>query len=643
MEERNLYLKTTSVEEAQCKYIAALSGKIKKQAEEIQVEDSLGRITANAVYAKYCSPLYNSAAMDGIAVAAENTRGASERQPQILYAGKDYITVDTGDPVKPPFDAVIMAENILEARELREPLETEQAVEIIASVPAWNNIRPIGEDIVEGEMLLFGQHKIRPIDIGALLSGGIDKVSVFRKPKVGIIPTGTELIEPGIEPEDGDIIDSNTRMFAAMVQEYGGVPRRYPIVMDDFESIRKAVTRAVQENELVLVSAGSSAGTQDYTVHVLRELGEVMIHGVAMKPGKPVILSIVKDKPVIGLPGYPVSAYLAFENFVKPLLSLFTGEQYKTGNAVEAVLSKRLVSSLKHREYVRVKVGKVGNTYVAAPLARGAGAAMSLVRGDGFCVIEKNLEGYEAGERVRVELYKDMEEIEHTTVAIGSHDLILDIISDLMPFLHPGHFLSGTHVGSMGGLMALRRGEAHLAPSHLLDEETGDYNISYVKKIFPDREMALIKGVTRTQGIMVKKGNPLNIQGVEDLVRCRYVNRQRGAGTRVLLDYLLKKKGIDPNTISGYDTEAATHMAVAARVKEGGVDAGMGILSAANAMHLDFIEVGEEEYDFVLEKKNVKLHEIQMFLDVLKSPQFKERISTLGGYGIRNIGKEVYF
>lgn len=639
MGNRSLYLNTTSVEEAWHRYEEALSAKIERQTEDIQVENSLGRITAGAVYARCCSPLYNSAAMDGIAVIAENTRGASERRPKSLYAGKDYITVDTGDPIKPPYDAVIMAEELLVAEDAEQSQESQETVQILASVPAWNHVRPIGEDIVEGELLLFARHTIRPVDIGAMLSGGIVKVSVLKRPRVGIIPTGTEMIEPGEVPKEGNIIDSNTRMFTAMVQEYGGIPKRYAIVGDDLARIRQAVQKAVRENELVLVSAGSSAGTEDYTVQVLRELGKVIVHGVAMKPGKPVILAMVQDKPVIGLPGYPVSAYLAFENFVRPVLGLFTGVQQKTGNGVEAVLSKRLVSSLKHREYVRVKVGKVGGNYVAAPLARGAGAAMSLVRGDGFCVIEKNQEGYEAGERVRVELYKGREEIEHTTVAIGSHDLILDVISDLMPLLHPGHFLSSTHVGSLGGLMALRRGEAHLAPTHLLDEETGTYNISYIRKLFPDREMALIKGVTRIQGIMVKKGNPLQIKGIEDLSRCRYVNRQRGAGTRVLLDYLLKKAGIDPDTIQGYDTEAATHMAAAARVKEGGVDAGMGIQSAANAMQLDFIEVGEEEYDFVLEKKSLANPEIQWFLEILKSPQFKGRVSALGGYGFRDIGK----
>lgn len=633
MEKRNLYLTTTPVEDAWQCYQEALFGRIMRRQEWIAAEDSLGYMTSQAVYAKCCSPLCNSAAMDGIAVIASRTDGASEREPKTLYPEKDYRIVDTGDPVKLPFDAVIMAEDLI---------ETEEGIQIMASVPAWNHIRPVGEDIVEGEMLLPGRHRIRPVDIGALLAGGITGLYVFSRPTVGIIPTGTEIVEPGAFLKEGDIIESNSRMISAMLAECGGTARRYPIVEDDYDKIKASVLKAVKENDVVLVSAGSSAGTEDYTVHILREIGEVFIHGVAMKPGKPVILAAVGDKPVIGLPGYPVSAYLACENFVKPVLGLLSGVQSRTENRIEAVLSKRLYSSLKHREYVRVKVGKVGDVYVAAPLERGAGAAMSLVRADGFCVIEKNSEGCDAGEKVSIALYKDLQEIEHTTVVIGSHDLILDILSDLMPLQYPGHFLSSTHVGSMGGLMALKRGEAHLAPTHLLDEETGIYNVSYIRKLFPDREMVLIKGVKRIQGIIVKKGNPMQIRGIKDLKRCCYVNRQRGAGTRVLLDYLLKKEGISPQSVHGYETEAATHMAVAARVKEGGADAGMGILSAAKEMDLDFIAVGEEEYDFALDRDSLQLPEIQMFLETLQSAAFRERVTELGGYGVGETGRIVY-
>lgn len=630
---RNLYLKTIPVEEAREKYLGRVSDIIKPEHETIPVIKSLGRITGKAVYAKYSSPLFNASAMDGIAVKAEDTSTATEVSPVILTEDQ-FIVVDTGDPIHVPFDAVIMAEDIV---------ETDDGVRITASASPWQHIRPVGEDIVAGEMILPGGHNIRAIDIGVLLSAGILEIEVVKQPHVAIFPTGTEIIEPDEKPEDGSIIESNSRMFENMVNVAGGIGHRFPTIKDDYDEILKQVSEAADKYDMVIINAGSSAGTEDYTVHVLRELGEVIVHGVAVKPGKPVILAIVKGKPVIGLPGYPVSAYIGFENFVLPVLQMMGNRAEKFNETVEAHISKRLVSSLKHKEYVRVKVGKVGDKFVASPLARGAGAAMSLVRADGFCVIEQNSEGVEAGEKVKIELYRTKSEVENTIVIIGSHDLILDVMADMITDKYNNMFISSTHVGSMGGLMALRRGEAHMAPVHLLDEETGRYNISYIRKMF-NEPMALIKGVHRIQGIMVKKGNPLSIKGVKDLAGggVRYVNRQRGAGTRVLFDYRLGQEGVDPDTITGYDREMATHMAVAAAVASDSADAGMGILSAANAMGLDFIEVGPEEYDFAIPVKYLELPHIKAFLEILRSDGFAERIAELGGYDSSGAGEIVY-
>ena len=633
MAKRNLYLSNTPVHEALEKYITALKPIVKPQTETIAVTDALGRITETAVFAKYCSPLFNAAAMDGVAVNSDITKGASEANPVVLKQGEDYVIVDTGDPIRTPCDAVIMAEDLIEMEDGN--------LKIIEPAAPWQHVRPIGEDIVAGEMIIPSRHKIRPIDIGVLLAGGITKISVIKQPTVAIFPTGTEIIEPDQEPKEGDIIESNSRMFEAMAKQNGANPTRFAPIADDYNRLKNAIDRAVDEYDMVIVNAGSSAGTEDFTVHILRELGEVLVHGVAIKPGKPVILAIVKGKPVIGLPGYPVSAYINFENFVIPVLSLMNGEMQAKSNMVEAVVSKRLVSSLKHKEYVRVKVGKVEDKLVASPLARGAGAAMSLVRADGFCVIEQNSEGVEAGETVNVELYRDLDEIDNTVVAIGSHDLILDVIADLMPAEYPGNFLTSTHLGSMGGLMALKRGEAHIAPTHLLNEADGVYNVAYLKKIFRE-PMALIKGVNRIQGIIVEKGNPLGINTVSDLVGKRYINRQRGAGTRVLFDYLLKKEGIETDRIKGYDREGATHMAVAAAIQGGSADAGMGILSAAKALGLDFIPVGNEEYDFAIPVKYLELPHVQKFISVLKSDLFKAKLEELGGYSADNIGKIVY-
>lgn len=630
MGKRNLYLKTIPVEEALNQYMNVLQDLVEPKWETIPVTESLHRITRSAIYAKYCSPLFNSAAMDGIAVISEHTKGASEVTPVELIQGKDFLIVDTGDPVHPPYDAVIMAEDLIETGE-------DNRVRIVEAAAPWQHIRPVGEDIVAGEMILPGHHRIRAIDVGVLLSAGITQIEVAARPRVAIYPTGSEIIEPEETPVEGSIIESNSRMFENLAVEQGTVAERFPVIPDDYEKIKEKILWASQNYDVVIINAGSSAGTEDYTVHVLRELGEVVVHGVAIKPGKPVILAVVNKRPVIGLPGYPVSAYIGFENFVNPVLALLGDTTCKKNPTVSAVISKRLVSSLKHREYIRVKVGKVGEKLVAPPLARGAGAAMSMVRADGFCVIPQNSEGVEAGEEVQVELYRDLSEIENTLVVIGSHDLILDVIADQMPQIHRNMYLSSTHVGSMGGLMALRRHEAHLAPTHLLDEKTGVYNISYLKRLFTE-PMVLIKGVGRIQGLMVKKGNPLQIKGIQDLTRYRFVNRQRGAGTRVLLDYLLKKEKISSQDIHGYDFEAATHMAVAAQVAGEGADVGMGVLSAAKAMDLDFLPVGKESYDFALYKEDLQMPLIQAFLEILKSDSFHEKLKELGGYSWEEAG-----
>ncbi|MCL2276817.1 MAG: molybdopterin biosynthesis protein [Treponema sp.] len=660
MAERNLYLSNIPAEDALNKFFSSLEGCLAPKFEIIQTGNSLDRVTSRAIYARLSSPMYNAAAMDGIAVKASATIGARESSPLVLKAGKDFIIIDTGDPVYHPFDAVIMAEDLIQT-------ENSDDVKILESARAWQHIRPIGEDITAGEMIIPSRHKIRPIDIGVLFSGGITSLEVFSKPKAAIFPTGTEIIDiSGINDsdinnnsllKDGAVIESNTRMFEALIIQEGGAPVRFAPVPDDRDLLKENILKAADEFDIVIINAGSSAGTEDFTVHVLREIGEVIVHGVAMKPGKPVILAKVNNKPVIGAPGYPVSAYLAYETFVSPVLSVLAGGMEKSVIKTEAVVSRRIVSSLKHREYVRVKAGRVNGRLVVSPLARGAGAAMSLVRADGFCVIEQHSEGIEAGETAEVALYRSLEEIDHTLVAVGSHDLILDVIADMMSSNVTAKnnaskmtcaSLASSHVGSMAGLTALKRGECHLAPVHLLDEETGNYNISWIKKILFDssvndninrshnaandnkRDVCLIKGVGRIQGLIIQKGNPLGIKSIANLRGRRFINRQRGAGTRLFFDYLLKKEGIDPKNIDGYEREAVTHMAVAAAVQSASADAGIGIASAAKAFNLDFIPLGEEEYDFAVCSDSLNTREMEVFIGILKSTEFHEKLYELG-------------
>jgi putative molybdopterin biosynthesis protein len=290
-------------------------------------------------------------------------------------------------------------------------------------------------------------------------------------------------------------------------------------------------------------------------------------------------------------------------------------------------------------------------------LARGAGAAMSLVRADGFCVIEQNSEGIEAGQTARIELFRPLHDVTRTLVSTGSHDLILDLIADMMS--GNDFFLAGTHVGSMAGLMALKRGECHIAPIHLLDEDSGEYNIPYLKRMFPNTPLCLIKGVGRTQGLIVKKGNPLGLHSIEQLVvkkltdnqqiikqqavkqqtSCHYINRQRGSGTRLFFDFLLKQAGINGENIQGYNREAVTHLAVAAAVKNGDADAGMGITSAAAALDLDFIPLGNEDYDFVMFSHTLDIPQFKTFHDILKSDSFHKHLEEIGGYTYEHCGE----
>ncbi|MDF2883113.1 MAG: putative molybdopterin biosynthesis protein MoeA/LysR substrate binding- protein [Clostridiaceae bacterium] len=606
---------------------------IKGEMETISTSEAAGRVSFSPMAAKMSSPFYNSSAMDGIATISTKTYGASDRSHIELIEGVDYIVVDTGDPIPKEFDCVIMVEDLINVEKGK--------VAIYKSASPWQNIRPIGEDIVETQLIVPSKHLIRPVDIGSLIAGGAYEVNVYRKPIVGIIPTGTEMVEPGGELKVGDIVEFNSRVFAAQVQQWGGVPKRFDIVKDDYLLIKEAIQKAVDQCDIVLINAGSSAGREDFTCKVIEELGEVCVHGVAIKPGKPVILGSIENKPVVGIPGFPVSAYFVMENICKRIVNEFIGLGIEEKKIVDAVLSRRTMSSLKYLEFVRVKLGYVGGKFIATPISRGAGTTMSLVRADGVLEVPQNVEGYEAGTVVSVKLLRSIEEIKNTLVCIGSHDPIIDIASDLLHIKNGKYYLTSAHVGSMGGIMSLKSGETHISPIHLLDMESGEYNITYLKKYLPDKSMALIKGVKRIQGLMVPKGNPLNVQSLKDITEksLSFVNRQRGSGTRLFLDYNLKKLSISSKDILGYEREEYTHIGVAAIIAAGDADCGLGIYSAAELMGLDFIPLGNEEYDFAVPKEFLDLDIIKKFIRVIKSDEFKGELDKLGGYDYTDIGE----
>lgn len=621
---RHNYLNNTPLNEAKENYLSHLAANnFTYDTEQIASAQASGRILSKAVYAKICSPHYNASAMDGIAVKATDTYGASENAPVILTKDQ-YTVVDTGDPVPDCCDAVVMVEDVTE-------LENGD-VKLFSAVHPWQNVRQVGEDICMGDMIAPSHTKVTPSLCGAFLAGGVLDVEVIKKPKVGIIPTGDEIVSPKANPGKGEIIEFNSVIFSSMLADWQAEAKIYDIVRDKKELLKDAVMTAVGECDVVLVLAGSSAGRDDYTSSIITELGQVIYHGIAIKPGKPAVLGNIGKVPVIGLPGYPVSAIVIMQEIVKNVVDLYYKKSSENTETVKARLGKRIVSSLKYQEYVRVTLGRVGNMLTAVPLNRGAGVITSFTMADGVLVVPQDSEGFEAGEEVEVRLLKDLSEIESSLIITGSHDPLIDELSDMLQQSSCGFTVTSSHVGSMGAITALKNKQAHLGCIHLLDTETGKYNESYIEKYFPDGGVRLVKGVGRVQGLMVKKGNPMSIESFKDITKGRYVNRQLGSGTRILCDYLLKENGIDKNDVDGYRNEEYTHTAVAALIAAGNADCGLGIYSAAKMYGLDFIEICIEEYDLLIDDKAYDTYAVQKLLETLESDVFRQRLTQMGGY-----------
>ena len=604
------------------------------QVETIPVFEACGRVTAKAVYANICAPHYTASAMDGVAVKAKDTFGATETTP-ITLTSMQYTILDTGDPVPEDCDAVIMVEDIVK--------NPDESITIHGAAAPWQHIRQIGEDICAGEMILPSFVTISPAAIGAMIAGGVLELEVIRKPLVGIIPTGDEIIAPCADPKPGDILEFNGSIFSSMVRQWGAEAKIYPIVPDKFDAIKAMAVQAVEECDLVLLNAGSSAGREDYSAKVIRELGEVLYHGIAMKPGKPAILGCKGNTPILGVPGYPVSGIIVIEQLLKPLIDTWLKAPASKNRYVKAVLTRPVVSGLKYQEFIRVRMGYVGDKLMASPLSRGSGVVSSFMKADGILEVPQGLEGYETGAEVEVRLLCEEEKLCNTLVVIGSHDPLLDELGDMLHVENNDVFMSSAHVGSMGGVMAVRRGEAHAAGCHLLDTESGKYNISFVKKYFPKGGVKLVSCVGRQQGLMVAPGNPLGIQKFADITQknLRYVNRQKGSGTRILTDYLCKQENIDTDTIYGYDREELTHNSVAVQIASGSADVGMGIYSAAQLYGLDFIPICIEEYDLLIPDAVWDTPQVQQMIATLKSDAFKEKILAMGGYTLDNPGEVI--
>jgi putative molybdopterin biosynthesis protein len=617
--------------------------------EEIPIDRALGRITAEAVWAKISSPHYHSSAMDGFAVRSAATAGATDRAPIDLHIEKDAVYVDTGDPLPDWANAVIPIEQV-ESLSGEEDGRSWKQIRIRSPFSPWSHVRPMGEDIVATELVLPSGHKLRPVDLGALAGSGNDVVKVRRKPLVAILPTGSELIPIGKIPAPGEIIEYNSLVLASQVEEWGATPTRLPLVPDNVDQILESVREAINKFDLLLINAGSSAGSEDFTAEVVSTLGRLIVHGVAVRPGHPVILGLIEsssaDKlspersiPVIGVPGYPVSAALTGEIFVAPLLSQWLGIPKTQPDTIQAEITRKVHSSMGDDEFLRVTVGRVGDRIVAAPLSRGAGTITSLVRADGIVRIPSGVQGLQTGEEVTVQLYRSKDEINRTIMVLGSHDLTIDLIAQQLATQSVR--VTSANVGSLGGLIALGRGEAHLAGSHLLDPESGEYNLKYIREYLPDLPVTVLAMVEREQGLILRDGNPKGITELSDLGRgdIQFVNRQRGSGTRLLLDYHLDQLGMESAEMQGYDWEEYTHLTVAAAVASGRADCGLGVRGAATALDLDFIPLFDERYDLVIPQVFFEAQLLEPLIGLLNDPSFQELVDEIPGYRASRMGQ----
>ena len=623
-------------------------------------ENALGRVSAEPIWAKSSSPHYHSSAMDGFAVRAITTNGAISSKPLTLQIGPEAEYVDTGDPLPDWANAVIPIENVEsldDNGQLTKDIRTPNSIRIRASIAPWSHVRPLGEDIVATQLVLPAGHVLRPVDLGAVAASGHQEIKVAKKPKVAILPTGTELVPIGSQLKAGDILEYNSLVLAAQIRSMGGEPTRFPIIKDDLDLICERVQEAAREHDLILLNAGSSAGAEDFSARVVEKLGQLLVHGVAVRPGHPVILGLLNRQspienhesedarnemiPIIGVPGYPVSAALTIDIFVEPLMAKWLGRRLRELPIESATLTRKLVSPAGDDDYVRVVLGRVGDKLLAAPLSRGAGVITSLVQADGLALVPSGTQGIEAGEKIQVHLYRSRAEIEKTILAIGSHDLTLDLIAQFLA--EHDRRLASANVGSQGGLIALRRGEAHLAGSHLLDVETGEYNISYIRQYMPNIPVKVVALVGREQGLILRRGNPNGIKSLRDLTKpnVQFVNRQRGAGTRVLLDYHLKKIAVHPNFIVGYSQEEYTHLGVAAAVASGRADCGLGIAAAAQALDLDFIPLFNERYDLVIPKAHAGSDLLAPLFGLLADSDFRKAVSQLTGYDVLVMGQTI--
>ena len=607
-------------------------------AETVTLAASLGRVLAHTVTAAHDAPPFDRALVDGFAVQAADTRGADAHTPRRLALNAEVLScgtvpaitlapgtataIATGAPLPRGCDAVMMIEHTdLAADESSPP-----AVLVRRAVPPGQFIGFAGSDIARGETLLRAGAVIGSREIGMLAACGVASVAVVRRPRVAVLSTGDELVPPGTVPlPDAAIPDSNGAILAAAVAEHGGEPVPLGIVRDDEAALEAAVRRALELADLVVLSGGTSKGAGDLAHRILGRLGPpgILVHGVALKPGKPLCLAAVGRRPVVVLPGFPTSAVFTFHAFVVPVIRALAGLPPRSEASVPARLAVRTPGEAGRTEYVMVSLAEAPEGGLAAwPLGKGSGAVTAFGQADGFFAIDALAPAAEAGASVEVRLIGAATPQLPDLVIIGSHCVGLDAVLDRLAAR--GLRARVLAVGSLGGLAAARRGACDLAPAHLLDPATGQYNTPFLEP-----GLRLVPGWRRRQGLVFRPGDARFAgAGLGDALAdpgCLMVNRNPGSGTRILIDGLLG--GARP---PGYANQPRSHNAVAAAVAQSRADWGVAIETVARAYGLGFIPVADEHYDFFVPADRLARAPVQAFLEALQGAEGREALREAG-------------
>ena len=604
------------------------------EPETVPLEHALGRVLAGDVRSDVDVTAFDRSNVDGFAVRSADTYGATEESPVRLQLNSDVITpglqpstavepgtatsIATGAMIPRGADAVVMIEDT--------DVVDEDLLEIRSSGAAGQSITWAGTDIARGETVLRSGTVLSSREIGVLAAIGMCQVRVVRQPRVAVISTGNEVVPPGSHLEAGRVYDSNLAIISAAVEELGGVAVRLGIAADDEDQLNQLVAEALKY-DVVILSGGTSKGAGDLSYRAISRLSDpgIIVHGVALKPGKPICLAVTGGRPVVILPGFPTSAIFTFHEFVAPVIRKLAGRPVETHNELECRLPVRVNSERGRTEYLLVALVGHEDRMTAWPMGKGSGSVTTFSHADGFITIDQHTEIVEAGETVRVRLIgatirpADL-------VVIGSHCVGLDLL--LGEIIAQGFTVKAIQVGSTGGLSAAQRSECDIAGIHLLHPESGVYNQAFVTK-----NESLISGYQRMQGIVFRPGDErfsgLNAHDALNSVArdssCRMVNRNTGSGTRLLLDQLLQ--GQQP---AGYALQVKSHNAVAAAVRQGRADWGLAITTVASDYELDFLPVSEERFDFVVPVSRLNRPAVKVFQSLLASDRIRDRLQAAG-------------